>query len=33
MKVSIDEKTVDLLKKLLKDENKNAVRISKCGVG
>lgn len=33
MNVSIDEKTVDLLKGMLKEQNKQAVRISKSGVG
>lgn len=33
MNVSIDEKTVDLLKGMLKEQNKEAVRISKSGVG
>lgn len=33
MIVSIDEKTVPLLKEMLKVQNKEAVRISKSGVG
>lgn len=33
MIVSIDNKTIPLLQQMLKDQNKEAVRISKCGVG
>lgn len=33
MVVSIDEKSVPLLKRMLEEQNKEAVRISKCGVG
>ena len=33
MVVSIDEKTVPLIKKMLIEQNKEAVRIAKCGVG
>lgn len=33
MVVAIDEKTVPLLDKMLKEQNKEAVRIHKTGVG
>ena len=33
MKVAIDEKTVPLIKEMLKEQNREAVRIKKCGVG
>lgn len=33
MNVTIDENTVEILRKLLKDQNKDSVRISKCGSG
>lgn len=33
MVVSIDEKSVSLIKEMLKEQNKEAVRIAKCGVG
>lgn len=33
MIVSIDEKSAPLIKKMLKEQNKEAVRISKRGVG
>lgn len=33
MRVSIDKKSVDLIKEMLKEQNKEAVRIAKQGVG
>ena len=33
MVVSIDEKSIPLIKEMLKDQNKEAVRIAKRGVG
>lgn len=33
MVVSIDEKTVDLIKKMLEEQNKEVVRIENKGVG
>ncbi|NMM63653.1 adhesin [Clostridium sp. P21] len=32
MKVTIDEKTVEIIKNMLKEQNKTAVRIAKTGV-
>ncbi|KZL91243.1 hypothetical protein CLMAG_30010 [Clostridium magnum DSM 2767] len=33
MVVSIDKKSVPLLNEMLKEQNKEAVRIKQCGVG
>lgn len=33
MRVSIDKKSVGLIKEMLKEQNKEAVRIAKRGVG
>lgn len=33
MIVSIDDKSMPLIKKMLEEQNKEAVRIKKCGVG
>lgn len=33
MIVSIDEKSIPLIKEMLKEQDKEAVRIKKCGVG
>lgn len=33
MVVSIDENSIPLIKKMLKEQNKEAFRIKKCGVG
>jgi hypothetical protein len=33
MIVTIDDKSISLIKEMLKEQNKEAVRIKKCGVG
>jgi len=33
MIVSIDEKSIPLIREMLKEQNKDAVRIKQCGVG
>jgi hypothetical protein len=33
MIVTIDDKSMPLIKKMLEEQNKEAVRIKKCGVG
>lgn len=33
MVVTVDEKSIPIIKQMLEEQNKEAVRIEKCGVG